>query len=173
MKKNIFISLFFIVAFPRLGFADIVEVKGEGIMDGKVISEDEKEIQFKDSYGKTRTINKKNVVFMEKEKEDKFKSLKKMVADVSGSIQKTSSNLKKESDQATDKFMKVVTQPLDRSAADQKAAALNNALSQAGGACASMNKKNLAIAGEAKKAMSEDMGEAKTEKKSRFRSLSD
>lgn len=46
--------------------ADIIEVRGKGMMDGEIISEDEETIRFKDNWDGVTTYPKKDVLYMER-----------------------------------------------------------------------------------------------------------
>jgi hypothetical protein len=48
--------------------SDMVELRGEGYLNGEILSEDENMVQFRDSYGNVRSLNKGDILYKEKEK---------------------------------------------------------------------------------------------------------
>ena len=67
MRRTAALALVIVCLTPALSRADIFEIKGEGYINGKVVSEDEKEITIKDGHGDVRKLRKSDVIYMEKE----------------------------------------------------------------------------------------------------------
>ncbi len=153
--------------------ADIVEIRGEGYVNGEIVSQDDKEVQFKDNKGKLRVLSKKDVLYLEKE--DKARAVKNKAADAWDALKKAPENIKKKTDALTGKMTGAV-KPVDRSAANRKADALAKSMDQASEAAAALNKKNLAVSSEIRRQRQEAEGvasSASSQKKGRFASLSD
>ncbi len=74
MKKTPIIIFFFLVLTLMInGFAfaeDYIEAKGRGILSGKIISENEKEVIFRDSHGITLTFPKSEITLLERGKSE-------------------------------------------------------------------------------------------------------
>ena len=70
MKKGIVGLMLGMVLVCPAAQADIVEIRGKGIMNGKIVSQDAKQMTFKDaSSGLSATYAKKDVLYSEVEKE--------------------------------------------------------------------------------------------------------
>ena len=106
-----------------LAWADMVETKKDGILNGKILSESDQEIQFKGSSGQTRVFKKKDVLFMEKQ--DDSKTMKQFFQKALEILKNAPQKIKKMTDQWTKKFIGAVSKPLDRSAANAKSDELN------------------------------------------------
>ena len=147
MKRLLFLS-FLLLSAP--GYADMVEVKGN-IMNGEVVSDDGKKIQFKDAKGKVHTFDKKSVTYMQIDKADTgkpnatniSKTLQTKAAQAFEAAKKAPEALKRVTDGATKNFTDTVGKPLDRSAANASGAALARSMDDAGKAAAGANKKVL------------------------------
>ena len=128
MRRHLFLVLllFFLAAPPR-SWADIVEVRGEGYVNGDILSDDGKEMKFKDNHGKVRTIPKADVLYAEKE-DHAAKARSRFWDDV----KRVPGAVKKKTDGWTAKFIGVVGAPIDRSAADAKSKMLADTLAEAG-----------------------------------------
>lgn len=75
----IFTILFFLTTTGLR--ADILETKKDGFMDGELISDDGKEVIFKNSHGETKTFAKSEVTYFEKVDKNK-EALKRVVQTV-------------------------------------------------------------------------------------------
>jgi len=65
--------------------ADIIEVRGKGVIDGKILSEDSASIEFKDAWGEVSTYSKKDVLLVERIAEKSGSRGKKATRTESGS----------------------------------------------------------------------------------------
>lgn len=119
--------------------ADMIEVRNKGFMNGTILSDDGKELKFKDAKGKEHLYKRTDVLFLEKE--DPGKAMKQNTTKVLDAIKQAPAAVKKQSQKLTEQFIAPMSQPLDRSAADAKSAALNSALEEANRAAAASTKK--------------------------------
>lgn len=164
-----FVGVFFCVT---VAWADIIETKKDGILNGTILSENEKEVQFKDAKGQTRIFNKTDVLFQEKEAPPQ--PVAKTAEKAWEWVKQGPKNVKRMSDQLTDKFIGSVSQPLDRSAVNAKSDELARALDEASKVAATVSKNNKRISAEARSLELESYGTGAPEKKKgRFESLSD
>lgn len=67
MTRIVFVLSLIFVLFPSLAYADMIEVKGRGFISGVIVSENERELVFKDNYGTTTSFLKSEVTHIEKE----------------------------------------------------------------------------------------------------------
>ena len=67
MRRALLVCLMLLTA--ALAHADMVEIKGEGFINGTIESENETEIVFKGAKGDVRTLSRKDVLFMERQAE--------------------------------------------------------------------------------------------------------
>ena len=123
MKRWIALGLMAGFFGAALAWADMVETKKDGILNGTILSESDQEIQFKDSTGKTRVFKKKDVLFMDKE--DASKKAKLFFQKALEILKNVPKNIKKMTDQWTKKFIGAASKPLDRSAANARSDELN------------------------------------------------
>ena len=153
---------------PVSARADIIEIRGEGYVNGDILSDDAKEVKFKDNHGNVRRIPKTDVLYLQKEertvavKSDLWKKVKDSATDV-----------KNTADAWTKKITGPLTAPLDRSAADKKSQMLNDVLEQANQASAASAAKAKTINREIYRQQNEAREEAKSseEKPGRFTKL--
>ncbi len=148
--------------------ADIVEIKDEGFVSGEIVSEDGKEMKFKDAHGNLRVISQKNIGMVQHE--DKLRKLKEMPGDVVRKVSSATSGVKEKATSTTKKIKSKASAPLDRSKTQGKADALSDALRQANEASAAMSKKNRLIAQEMK-AATEGTCSSSSKSKGKFESL--
>ncbi len=170
MKRWVMLWLVGGVFFSTLARADMIETKKEGIMSGKVLSENEKEVQFRDTKGQTRIFKKKELLFMEKQ--DPSKTMKRNMQKALTALKDAAKNLKKNSKVFTQKLIGSVSRPLDRSKADEKSAAFSRSMDEASLAATALAKKNMKINSEINRQTSEGFGDSSSkEKKGHFSSL--
>ena len=132
MKKRFFICLFFVLCAPRMAAADILEVKGEGFVNGKIVSENDQELTFKNTAGQVRVLQRSDILFIEKEDKGVFK--KDFWADAAGlqglyyktiyTLRDIWARLRRITNQLTERWIGAASKPLDRSRANARAAAL-------------------------------------------------
>lgn len=152
--------------------ADMIEVKNKGFMNGTILSDDGKELKFKDGKGKEHIYKRSDVLFLEKD--DPGKVMKQNTSKVLDAIKQAPDAMKKGSQKLTEKFIAPLSQPLDRSAADAKSAALNNALEEANRAAAASTSKMVTFNKEAIRQQNEardSLPGSSDTKKGRFSSL--
>ena len=85
MRQNskiiIFLTAVFISIFTPTDLrADMIEVKGKGVISGTIVSETESGIIFKDSYGQVQAIARSDITYTEKEGSGKFKDVPSIVS---------------------------------------------------------------------------------------------
>jgi hypothetical protein len=176
MKRSIVLSLLSLFLFPAVLRADVIEVKGEGILNGKVLSRNEKEVKFRDSKGKQHLYPAQDVLYMDADLSSEkplSEKVKQKAAELLKVVKKAPESIKKTTDDLTEKFIGVAGKPLDRSVANNKSAQLAKAMDDANGASAAsiskvstFNKEVLRQQNEAK-----DSASQHTESKGRFTSL--
>lgn len=98
--------------------ADMVEVKGKGILNGEVLSQDDKQMQFKDAKGKTHVFAKKDVLFVELDKNDTGSSTsvstwKNKASRALASAKSGAKKVGRSVSQTTKKVTGAISQPLD------------------------------------------------------------
>ena len=148
----------------RTAYADMIEVKAQGFLNGKVTSKNDKEIHFTDAKGKAHIFPKQDVLYMELESnsggvKEISNGFKEKTEQAMKAGKKAFKELKEKSAAATEKLTGEISKPLDRSQADSRAGMLNAALDQAGQASAALAKKNMAVNREIKKQEGEYGGE--------------
>ena len=172
MKRVLSFGLIGFICFTASVHADILETKKGGIQNGQILSDDGKQLKFKDAKGKTHVYDKKDVLYQEKE--DAAKKSKRFAHDAWDKIKAAPMAVKKGSDKLTEKFIGTVGKPLDRSAADAKGAALAKSMDEASQATGSMTKKSVAVNKEVYRQKNEamvDAGSSSSAKKGHFASL--
>ena len=65
MRPGLFVLSLLLLA--TAASADMVEIKGEGIFNGTIESEDKDQVTFREANGKLRTLARKDVLFMERQ----------------------------------------------------------------------------------------------------------
>ena len=160
--------------------ADIIETKKDGMLNGKILSENGEEVQFKNAKGQTLVFKKKDILFEDREsaaggKSDNVQKGKQLARKAWGWLKNVPSAVRNWSDQLTEKLIGKVSAPLDRSAANAKSDALNKTMDEAGRAAGAMTKKVTAVNAEIYRQKNEGFGNPKssTEKKGHFASLND
>ena len=179
MKRRIVLSLFSLFLFQPVVRADMIEVKNEGILNGKVLSNDDKQVRFKDSRGKEHQYAKEDVLYLDTDVNVNvdmsfFEKVQKKAAEILKAVRTVPKAVKKTTDGMTEKFIGEVGKPLDRSAANAKSAALASALDQASQASAASTSKMMAFNKEVYRQRNEARESAPSssdEKKGRFTSL--
>lgn len=81
--------------------ADILEIEGEGFVSGEVLSEDEATVQFTDLHGRVRTLPKREVLRIEREK--KISAAERTMANFKESVKRTFSKFRRAVDKGTAK----------------------------------------------------------------------
>ena len=155
--------------------ADMIETKKEGIMNGKVVSESVSEVNFKDAGGNTHLVQKKDVLYMEKEEEKTtVQKIKDKAADVLTKAKEVREAIMGRSEYLTKKYIGAAGAPLDRSKANAKADKLSHLMDEASLASVSMAKKNMDANREMRR-QSDDRATSKLDadesKKGRFAAL--
>ena len=164
--------------------ADMIELKSKGFLNGEVVSQDDREVHFKDASGKTGVYPKAEIVYMQIDKSDTgkksdvlLKRLKVKIEQALEAVKKMPQALKHFTDAKTHKFLDAAGKPLDRSAVNAKSDALAKAMDEASQTSATLSKKNLTVNSELKKQkeyMDDQWGSGKKGQKSgRFSSLED
>lgn len=69
-----------LAAFCAASSADMIEVKGRGVISGKIVREDKNGVTFTDGWGNTETYPHDQVTYVERTKEPIAKKIKKKVA---------------------------------------------------------------------------------------------
>ena len=156
-----------------VSWADMIETRKEGILNGKIMSENDREVHFKNAKGQTMVFKRSDVLF--EDKEDISKKTKQAAQKFWEWLKNLPKAMRKGSDQWTDKFIGTVGAPLDRSGANAKSDQLAKAMDDASQASAVMTKKVAAANAEIARQKSEAFGSAQssTEKKGHFTSLND
>ena len=180
MKRCIILGLFGLILFQRPVLADMIETKDQGILNGKVLSQNDQEIRFKDAKGKEHRFVKTDVLYLDTgsvsapaEDTPFAEKVKTKAAQLWAVAQKAPEALKKSTDKLTDKFIGEAGKPLDRSAANAKSDALAKSMDEASQAAVAMSKKNMLITSEIKRQTKEGYSDSKSsdEHKGRFSSL--
>ena len=179
MKRRIALGLFGIFFFQLAALADMIEVKELGILNGKVLSKNEKEVRFRDAKGKEHHFAKSDVLYLDTNAGSTPASdsplaekVKTKAADLWKAAKKAPEAIKRGTDDLTQKFIGEAGKPLDRSAANAKSDALAKSMDEASQAVVAMSKKNMMINSEIRKQTKEDFGgSTSSEKKGHFSSL--
>ncbi len=162
-----------LLGFTASAQADFIETKKDGFLNGQIVSDDGKQVKFKDAKGRMHTYAKKDVLFQEKE--DPSKKTKQMARDAGDWLKKLPENAQKTSAEFSEKALGGISQPLDRSAANAKADQLARALDDANRASASTAAKNSTFNKEVYRQRDEAQAvanaAASSSKKGRFSSL--
>ena len=158
-------------SFCATAWADMIETKKDGILNGKILSENSQEVRFKNEKGQMLVFKKKDILF--EDKEDPAKKMKLMALQAWEWVKDLPKLVRKTSDQLTEKFIGKMSAPLDRSAANAKSEQLAKAMDDAGKATASMTKKATTANAEIYRQKNEGFGssQSSTEKKGHFASL--
>ena len=133
MKRSLSLCLLGLFFFQPVVRADMIEIKKEGVFNGKILSQDDKQVRFKDAGGRERLFSREDVLFMEVDADagkPLVEKVKKKAAELWRAAKKAPEAVRKGADDLTEKFIGVVGQPLDRSAANAKADQLAGALDQ-------------------------------------------
>ncbi len=171
MKRRALIG--FMIGFfcVTLAKADMLETRKEGILNGKILSENDHEVHFKDAKGRTLVIKKKDVLFVDKE--NSSKAIRQTTQKVLEFLKHVPGNIKKYTDQLTEKFIKKVSSPLNRSGANAKMEALSRSMDETSRASTALAKKNMKVNSEITQQTKESYGDSSSnKKKGRFSSLS-
>ena len=149
MNRMIPIAVFLLAAALPAS-ADVLEVKGRGVINGKTLSRDAEGITFEDADGRTARYAASDILFFEKEapastvtevaKKKSF-NFSAILADAKRFFANSPAwlhEIHSATDKWTKKFRDVAGKPLDRSAADKKGEELAKALDDAGKAQAEM-----------------------------------
>ncbi len=167
-------ALWFLCGFfcMTIAHADMIETKRDGVINGKILSENNQELKFKDAKGQMRVFKKQDVIFQEKEKDAGPKAMNQTVEKAKEWLKNAPKNVKKTTDQLTEKFIGKMSKPLNRSAANAKSDALNRTMEEASQASTALAKKNMQANAEINRQKSEAFGSSSSEeKKGRFASL--
>ena len=162
--------------FQTAARADMIEVKKEGIFNGKVVSRDDRQVQLKDAKGTMHRFDKNDVLFLETSEEQAprpfWDKVKQTAAEFWRIALKAPQAVKKTSDQLTEKFIGKMSKPLDRSVANAKADMLAKTMDDASKSTAEMAKKSMKVDAEINRQTREARDAASSsEQKGRFTSL--
>lgn len=69
MKPVLMLSMVLGVLVPSAAYADMIEIKGKGFLNGTIVSQDADHVVFKDSKGGTHDVRMKDVTFLERQTE--------------------------------------------------------------------------------------------------------
>ena len=148
MKRSAVLFLIGLMGVQTAVRADMIETKKEGILNGRILSKDDKQVRFRDAKGKEHQYAKADVLYMDVDAgsaavADKplTEQMKIKAAKLLEAAKKAPAAIKKGTDDLTEKFIGQVGQPLDRSAANAKSEALAKAMDQAGQSSAAMTGK--------------------------------
>ena len=137
------------VWLPAAAWADIIEVRGKGMMTGKITSQNGEDVTFTGNGGNEMHFKKSDILFYDVDggtpKADKGEKVK---TDYVGKIKNFFSDipywfhdLRKWTGGMTQKFRDTVGKPIDRSGADAKGAELAKSMDEAAKAQADMARK--------------------------------
>ena len=153
-----------LLIFSRAAFADMLEIRGRGYVNGEVLSDDGKKVQFRNSHGAVETLNKNDVLFFEKE--DPAAKTRSRSGSSSGSTGKAAASafslegIKEKASEISDKVTDFIQEktpglkkawddiakPIRPSQTSQnKANMITKAINDAGDATVAMNKKTYEI----------------------------
>ena len=132
-------------------WAEVLELRGRGYVNGKVLSDDGQTIQFKNPQGKVEVISKKDILYQERDfhtikskrsQETKPFSIEGAVADTKEAVQNFSKGVKEKYPEMTKKIADM-GKPLDVKHTDsqKRADAFAKAIEEANEATAAMDKK--------------------------------
>ena len=95
MTRKLFLLSALLIVASSFSYADMVEVKGKGFISGVIVSENDDEIVFKNSYGQVQHFSRSEVTHIEKEKPHLVKGFSMASAKGSlSSVKKTVSDIK-------------------------------------------------------------------------------
>lgn len=151
-------------------WADIVEVRGKGLMTGSILSQDDKEMTFKDNEGRVTRFAKSDVLFFDREtaaaekpagaKTDYGAKIRRFFEDA----RYWPAALRDWTDGVTKKFRDFAGKPLDRGSADAKGEALSKVMDEAAQQQAELVKRQKKVQAEIRRLKEEAAGGAKKEK---------
>ena len=174
MKKTAMMILAVLVCATDVAVADMLEVKGKGFLNGKVLEQNDEEIHFKDGKGNVQVFAKADVTYLELQ-EDKPVSvhlsndLKEKAEQALKVVAKAPKLLKEKTDELTKNIVGSASKPLDRSGVDAKSGALASALEEASQASAAVNKKILKVNQEIRTQEQEGFGDSSVKKSGDYR----
>ena len=132
--------------------ADMIEVKGRGILNGKVVSQDASTVRFQGADGQTQTFAAKDTQIIDVDsseggdpgfvRKNGLAWLWEKIQEFFEYIVRLIERLHKKTDKITEKFIGKMSEPLDRSAAQAKADRLAAALDEASKAVSQVNTMN-------------------------------
>ena len=132
--------------------ADMIEIKNRGVLNGKILSSDDKEVRFEDTAKNLFVVPKADVLFLEAQKDapvtaEKGASSafaktdwKRAAGEWRDKIESAYHKTKRFLSKKTEGIRNVIMKPLDRSAADSKSEALADSMAQLSTNLAKMNK---------------------------------
>ena len=132
MKRYTVIYLLLAICIPRTAYADILEVKGEGFVNGKIVSENDREVTFKNSAGQVRVLKRSDILFVEKEDENIFKkdfkfdstNIQRLYYKTLRMFEQLWEKLRRFTDKLTKQLIQTASKPLDRSRVNARVASL-------------------------------------------------
>ena len=148
----LFGSVWALAAFPV--WADMIEIKGKGVMNGKIISQDDSEVRFEDTTKNLFVVPKSDVLFLEAQKDAPVVAQKKgLMSGPAGGWKPNFADWRKKAGHYFDTAKRFViektkgisdfiTAPLDRSAANSRSGALANSMGDLSKNLKSLNKQD-------------------------------
>ena len=173
MNRSIGVCLLLLVFYQAAAYADIIESKTDGIMNGSIVSENDKEVKFRDAKGKEHVYPKADVLYVEKE--DMGKIMQHKTNRILEYLKNLPAKLRSGSDKATQAVVRPMSKPLDRSMANAKSDMLAKVLDESSKAGAASGNKIKEFNREVyrQKHEAEEESAPREEKKGRFASLED
>lgn len=137
--------------FTLPAHADMIEIKGRGVLNGKVLSQDDREVRFEDSAKNVFVAPRSEVLFLELQKDvpavvpEKKQAGGWAMPDLRGWRNQAGRYFEVAKRFATDKTRGIagfIKAPLDRSSADSKSKALADSMGELSGHMKSLNKQD-------------------------------
>ncbi len=180
MKKSVTL-LAAMGLFSSYAYADMIEVKNKGILNGTVISQDSNQMIFKDATGVTHTFPKIDILYSDVTAGGNGAGKSTVAQKISAFGRKAWEKMtdlfaayKRTTARVTNKAVGGLSKPLDRSRVNERSSALSKVMDNASKAAAAASKKNRQINAELKRNEEESFGSSQSSKhrKKRFVSLS-
>jgi len=178
MRSKMLLTAGFLFLSACSAWADMIEVKGKGIMNGKVLSEDQNEVKFKDSTGTVHAFSKADILYSDissgpvEDGTPVAQRIRLASLEFLRWIKNLPKEYKKITERTTGKLVGKMSKPIDRKAANAKSDSLAAAMDQASRASVALSKKNLEINQALKKSNDDFIKEAgENSGKGRFTSL--
>lgn len=178
MRSAALLTAGFLFLNACAAWADMIEVKGKGAMNGKILSEDQEEVKFKDAAGDVHVFPKADVLYSDASfgPIESDAPVAQKVRSAALEFLRWVKNLPKEYERVTKrttgKLVGKMSKPINRSAVNAKSDSLATAMDRASNAAVALSKKNLKINQELKKRNDDFIKETgEDSRKGRFTSL--